>query len=293
MALPTGTRAAARRAASAPLGGELGAALDGIYTLWYRDLLRFARDRSRIVGSFAQPLLFLFIFGTGLSRSMGRLGAAQGGLSYVQFIFPGVVAMTVLFTAIFGAVSIIWDREFGFLKEVLVAPLPRWSLAIGKALGGSTTAMIQGLVMLVFAPLVGVRLTPRSVLEIIPLTFVMALALSALGLLLAARMKSMEGFQLIMNFLMMPIYFLSGALFPLTNLPAALTLLTRIDPASYGVDAIRKVVLGAEPGGAPVARQVGMTLFGHALSPWVDALIVLAFAAVMIALAVRAFNAQE
>ncbi|MDI3341317.1 MAG: ABC transporter permease [Sphaerobacter sp.] len=277
------TVAVEHRSPRAP--GRVTAALDGIVTLWYRDLLRFFRDRSRIVGSFAQPLLYLFIFGSGLSASMGRLGGA--GLSYVQFIFPGIVSMTVLFTAIFSAVSIIWDREFGFLKEILVAPIPRWSLAVGKALGRSTTAMLQGVLMLSFAPLVGVSLAPRLVLALLPLIFLTAFALSSLGLLVAARMRSLEGFQLVMNFLMMPIFFLSGALFPLNNLPGWLTVFTRLDPAAYGVDAIRHVTL---PGAGPA---LGLTLFGHPMTPLTDALVVLAFGALMIALAVRAFQTQE
>lgn len=274
-------------------GGDFSAALSAIYMLWYRDLLRFFRDRGRIIGSLAQPILFLFVFGVGLSPAMGSLGGGQGGLNYLQFIFPGVISMAILFTAIFGAVSIVWDREFGFLKEMLVAPVPRWSLAVGKALGGSTTSMLQGVIMLIFAPVVGVSISLRVVIELIPLMFILSFALSAMGLFIAARMKSMEGFQLIMNFLMLPLFFLSGALFPLSNLPSWLMILTRIDPATYGVDAIRKVALSAGTLPPEVGDKLGASLFGHSMNPLVDGLIVLAFGVVMILLAMRSFSVQE
>ena len=290
---------ATRTLATAPLQRQRSSfslALDGVYTLWYRDVLRFARDRTRIIGSFAQPLLFLFIFGSGLSSSMGRMTtgtAGSGGLTYVQFIFPGIIAMSVLFTAIFGAISVIWDREFGFMKEVLVAPIPRWSVVVGKALGGSTTAMAQGVLMLIFAPLIGVSLSLVTVIEIVPLMFITAFAMSSMGLLIAARMRSMEGFQLIMNFLMMPIFFLSGALFPVTNLPDWLAVLTRIDPVAYGVDAIRTVVLGSGPAAAVIRQQFGVTVAGYRMTPLLDAAVVLAFGAIMITFAVRGFRVQD
>ncbi len=272
---------------------QLRSALDGVATLWYRDIIRFARDRSRIVGSMAQPLLFLIIFGVGLSPTIGTLGSGGRRLKYGQFIFPGIITMSVLFTSIFSAVSVIWDREFGFLKEVLVAPVPRWSLVAGKALGGSTTAMFQGILILIFAPFVGVSLTPVIVLKLLVMMFCTAFALSALGLTIAGRMRSMEGFQMVMNFLMMPMFFLSGALFPLSKLPGWLAVLTRIDPVSYGVDAIRQTVLSTSASGEATAKALGLTLFGHTLNPWVDILIVVVFGAVMIGLAVSSFSKQE
>jgi ABC-2 type transport system permease protein len=274
-------------------GGELSAALNGIYTMWYRDVLRFSRDRSRILGSMAQPVLFLFVFGVGLSPAIGGLGRAAGSPSYVQFMFPGIIAMAVLFTAIFGSISVVWDREFGFLREVLVAPVPRWAMTVGKMLGGSTTAMVQGLLILIFAPLVGVPLTPLTFLELLPATFLTACALSAMGLVIAARMRSMEGFQVVMNFLLMPMFFLSGAVFPLANLPGWMAVLTRLDPVSYGVDAIRQIVL--QQAGVPpeVLGQLGINLFGYTTTVLTDLAFVGAFAAVMVALAVRAFSVQE
>ncbi|MBI4491784.1 MAG: ABC transporter permease [Chloroflexi bacterium] len=265
--------------------------LRGVYIIWYRDVLRFWRDRPRIVAALAQPALFLFIFGSGLSASIG--GAARGsfGGDYVRFLFPGVVTMAVLFTSIFSAMSIVWDREFGFLKEVLVAPVSRSAVAIGKALGGSTQAVLQGSVVLLMAPLVGVTLTPLLLVEVIPLMFLLAFALTSLGIAIASRMKSMEGFQVVMNFLMMPMFFLSGALFPLQGIPAWLQVLTRLDPASYGVDPIRRVMLAAS--GLPDEFARGIELLGRPLAMAEEIGILAVFAALMLGLAVRSFAAQE
>ena len=194
--------------------------------------------------------------------------------------------MAVLFTSIFSAMSIVWDREFGFLKEVLVAPIDRSAIAIGKALGGSTQAMVQGILLLVLAPIVGVTLTPLAVIELIPLIFVLAFALTTLGVVLAAGIKSMQGFQAVINFLMMPIFFLSGALFPLGNLPWWMTGLTRIDPAAYGIDPLRRVILGAS--GVPVAvtDRLGLTVGGQTLPLMAEVGLVLAFGVVMLGIAI-------
>ena len=266
-----------------------GANLRGVYIIWYRDVLRFARDRGRLIVSFAQPLLYLLIFGTGLSSSLrGASGGFSGGLQYQQFIYPGVIGMSVLFTAMFGAMSIVWDREFGFLKEVLVAPISRAAVAVGKTLGGATQASIQGLIMLALAPVVGVRLTVVNVLELIPMIFVLAFALSAVGVALGARMRSLQGFQMVMNFLMMPMFFLSGALFPLSaNLPAWMTVLTRLDPAAYGVDPLRRAVLG------PAGDRLGLTLFGQTLAVWTEEALVLGFGLLMLAIAIRSFRQRD
>jgi len=287
-------QALAAPVASAPRVDTRGATLRGVYIIWYRDVLRFVRDRWRLVIAFAQPILYLLIFGTGLSASLRGASAFSGaGLEYRQFIFPGVIGMTVLFTSIFGAMSIVWDREFGFLKEVLVAPIHRAAVAVGKTLGGATQASIQGLIMLVLAPLVGVKLTAVGVLELIPMIFVLAFGLSALGVALAARMRNLQAFQVVMNFLMMPIFFLSGALFPLTNLPAWLSFLTRIDPASYGVDPLRRTVLGAA--GVPDAalKPLGLTLFGHTLDIWTEEALLIGFGVVMLGVAIRTFSRRD
>jgi ABC-2 type transport system permease protein len=243
----------------------------------------------------AQPLLFLIVFGSGLSSALGRgtqFGSA-GGFSYIQFMYPGIIGMAILFTAIFGAMSIVWDREFGFLKEVLVAPIDRSSVAIGKALGGTTQAMIQGLILLVLAPFVGVKLNVLTVLTMIPLAAVLAFGLSAFGVALASSMKSMQGFQVVMNFLMMPMFFLSGALFPLSNLPGWMTLLTRLDPASYGIDPLRRVVLSGSGRPAAVVDQFALTVNGQVLPILLEVGIMLAFGAVMLAIAVVSFKRRE
>ena len=211
-----------------------------IYILWLRDLKRYWYDKARIFASLGQPILFLFVLGTALGPSV----ATPGGVNFSEFIFPGIISMTVLFTSIFSAISIVWDREFGFLKEVLVAPVSRWSIVIGKALGGSTVAVIQGCLMLILAPLVGVKLTVLIVIQSVLVMFLIAFAITGLGIVIAARMKEMEGFQMVVNFVIMPIFFLSGALFPLDRLPGWLTVLTRLDPMTYGVDLLRHVMLG-------------------------------------------------
>lgn len=285
------TTAAQRNLAiAAPLRGVNGGLLGAIYIVWWRDLLRYWRDRARVGASLAQPLLYLVIFGTGLASSLGGGFAAGTGVSYTQFIFPGVISMSVLFTSIFGAMSIVWDREFGFMRELLVAPIDRSAIAIGKTLGGATQAMIQGLILLVLAPFVGVSLDVKTVLEVIGLVFVLAFGLSALGVALASAMKSMQGFQVVMNFLMLPMFFLSGALFPLVGLPGWMTVLTRLNPASYGIDPIRRVLLGAS--GFP-AERLAITIFDQTLPIPVESAIVLVFGFVMLGIAVRNFAKRD
>jgi ABC-2 type transport system permease protein len=267
----------------------LNSSIRGIYIIWYRDVLRFWRDRPRILAAMAQPTLYLLIFGSGISSAMH--GPSVGGADYIEFLFPGVVGMTVLFTSVFTAMSIVWDREFGFLKEVLVAPVSRTAVAIGKALGGSTQAVLQGSIVLVLAPLAGVSLTPLTIVSVIPLMFLLAFALTSLSIALAARMRSMEGFQVVMNFFMMPMFFLSGALFPLQGLPTWLAGLTLLDPATYGIDPIRRVIMvgsGHSPDALPV-----LAVFGHPLSMVQEIGILAAFALVMLGLAVRSFAQSE
>jgi len=235
------------------------------------------------------------VFGSGLSSSLGSGGlfGSRGGLSYIQFVFPGIVGMSILFTSIFGAMSIVWDREFGFLKEVLVAPIDRWAVAIGKALGGTTQAMIQGLILLVLAPFVGVKLSLLTVLAVVPLAAVLAFGLSAFGVMLASMMKSLQGFQVVMNFLMMPMFFLSGALFPLTNLPGWMTFLTRIDPASYGIDPLRRVILSDSGLPSAAIDRLGLTINGQVLPIPLEAGIMLAFGAVLLGVAVVMFQRRD
>jgi ABC-2 type transport system permease protein len=273
-------------------GGTGMATLRAIYIIWYRDIIRFLRDRFRLVASLSQPLLYLVIFGTGLSSALGGRGGGLG-FDYKQFLYGGVIGMSILFIAIFSGMSIVWDREFGFLKEVLVAPINRSAVAIGKTLGGATQAFVQGLILLVLSPVAGVKLTPLGVLELLPLMFLLGFSLSAMGVALASRMRSMQGFQGVMNFLMMPLFFLSGALFPLAGLPGWMTVLTRLDPVAYGVDPIRRVVLESSGVRAATIDRLSMTLFDHPVAIWQDAGLVLAFGLVMLAIAIANFRVRD
>ena len=259
--------------------------LRGVYTIWYRDILRFWHDRIRMVGAISLPLLFLFVFGSGLGARMGSLGP---GIDFAQFIFPGVIGMTVLMTSFMAGVSLVWDREFGFLKEVLVAPISRVSVAVGKALGSATVALIQGTLILLFAPLIGVSLSVWTVLAILPLMFLLAVSMGSLGILLATRIRSMEAFQAVMQMMMFPMVFRSGAFFPLQGLPSWMSVLVKINPATYGIAPIRQVVLGASSG-----STFDISVLGHTMSIWDNVAVLAVFGIVMILLAMWSFGNQE
>jgi len=210
--------------------------MSAIYVLWIRQLKRHFRSKSRMLGSIAQPLLYLVALGMGF----GPIYQKAGGGSYIQFLAPGIISMSILFTAIFSGIEIIWDRQFGFLKETLVAPVPRLEIMIGRTLGGATVATLQGIIVFFIACLIGFR--PVN-LALLPLSFVfmflIAILFTAFGTTIASVLEDMQGFQLIMNFLVMPLYFLSGALFPLDGLPKTMGFIASIDPLSYGVDGLR------------------------------------------------------
>jgi len=258
--------------------------LKGIYTIWYRDLMRFLRDRARIIASLAQPLLFLFIFGQGLSPAISSLGG--GNLNFTQFMFPGILAMTVLFTSIFSAVSIVWDREFGFLKEVMVAPVSRVAVAIGKIAGGSTIAIFQGLIIMILVPVLGIPLTFVQLVVLVGIMFLLAIVMSSLGILIAARQKTMEGFQMIMQFMVLPMFFLSGAFFPLNGVPIWMTWLSRFDPVTYGVDPLRQVALRES-----VSQQVLSALSIHPIA--FDLMIMAVMGLIFLIPAVWLFSKQD
>ncbi len=205
-----------------------------IYGLWHREVLRYWREKSRILSSLILPLLWLVVFGSGL-----RGIPVAGGLTYQTYIFPGILGMTLLFTSVFSGVSVIWDREFGFLKEILVAPVSRTTIVLGKALGSGTSALIQGTLLLPLSYLVGVHLPPLSILILIPTMVLISIGLVSVGLLIASLMTSMEGFNFIMSLVIMPMFFTSGALFPLTSAPAWLRYFSYINPMTYGVDVLR------------------------------------------------------
>ncbi len=211
-----------------------------IYVLWLRELKRYSRSRAQIVASLGQPLLYLLVLGFGL----GPVFQKSGNGSYLQFVAPGVIGMTILFSSVFSGMGVLWDRQFGFLKETLVAPVPRWQVMIGRTMGGATVAVIQGTLVMLVCVVAGFR--PVSLVSA-PGGFVfmllIAMAFASMGTAIGSLLKDMQGFQLIMNFLVMPIFFLSGALFPLKNLPAALSVLTHLDPLSYGVDGLRGTLI--------------------------------------------------
>lgn len=210
-----------------------------IYILWLRQLKRYLRSKSRMVGSLGQPILFLVALGFGF----GPIFQKAGGGNYIEFLGPGVIAQGILFTAIFSGIELIWDRQFGFLKETLVAPVPRSGIMIGRTLGGATIATLQGIIILLLTFVIGFRPTnwwtiPGAIL----LMFLIALLFTALGTAIASVLDDFQGFQLIMNFLVMPLFFLSGALFPLQSAPAFLQTISKINPLTYGVDGLRQTL---------------------------------------------------
>jgi ABC-2 type transport system permease protein len=239
--------------------------MNAIYILWLRELKKYSRSRAQIVASLGQPMLYLLVLGFGL----GPVFQKAGGGSYVQFIAPGIIGMSVLFTSIFSGIALLWDRQFGFLKETLVAPVSRIRIMIGRTLGGATVAILQGLLVATVCLIAGFR--PVS-LALIPVGFLfmigIAVVFAALGTAIGSGLQDMQGFQLIMNFLVLPIFFLSGALFPLTNVPKPLAVVTSLDPLSYGVDGLRAALIGTSHFGmlvdaaVLVAFAVGLLFLG-------------------------------
>jgi ABC-2 type transport system permease protein len=212
-----------------------------IFALWRRDMIKFLRDRQNILASLARPFLWLFALGFGLRRSVQ---IQTGGLDFISFLVPGIAAMTVLFAAMFAAISIVWDREFGFLKTLLVAPVPRGAIVAAKMAAGSTMGVLEAGVMMLLSPLLGARLDPAGAVVALLLLAVFGMAVNALGIAIAAGMKSFEGFGGVVNFLIQPIFFLSGALYPLQGIPRALRVVVLVNPMSYAVDAVRGVTIG-------------------------------------------------
>ncbi len=215
--------------------------MNTIYALWLRQVKKYFRSRSRIIGSLGQPLLFLVAFGFGF----GSIYQRAGGGNYIEFLAPGIILMSVLTTAMFSGIEIIWDRQFGFLKETLVAPVSRMEIVLGKTLGAATISIFQGIIVFVLSMLLGFR--PQNVYVIFPaflFALIVAILFSSLGTAIASVLEDMQGFQLIMNFLVMPTIFLSGAFFPLSGLPKAISIVTKVNPLSYGVDGLRGALSG-------------------------------------------------
>ncbi|HEY5404991.1 MAG TPA: ABC transporter permease [Pyrinomonadaceae bacterium] len=238
-----------------------------IYILWLREVKKYLRSRTQIIASLGSPIMYLGVLGFGLGPVFARAGEG----SYLQFMAPGVIGMTILFTSMFSGIALLWDRQFGFLKETLVAPVPRFFIMLGRTLGGATVSIIQGSLIFVVCLIAGFR--PNSIVAI-PMAFLfmalIAIVFAALGTVIGSSLKDMQGFQLVMNFLVMPIFFLSGALYPLKNLPKVLALLTRIDPLTYGVDGVRTVLIGVSHFGSveDLVVLLGVAILLLTLGAW-------------------------
>jgi len=267
--------------------------LRAIVIVWRRELIRFRTDRLRATTSLIQPVLFLFVLGTGLSSLAGR--SMPPGVSFKTFIYPGVLAMSVLFTAIFSAASIVWDREFGFLREILVAPVSRASIVIGKCLGGATIATFQGVVFLILAGFADVPYNPALIVTLIGELLLLSFTLTAFGVMMAARIKQFQAFMALTQMLVMPLFFLSGALYPLAGLPAWLSVLTRIDPLTYIVGPMRHAVFSHLSIPAVFEQHLapGITWAGWLVPLWLSIGIVAIMGLGMMAVAIAEFRKTE
>ena len=272
--------------------GGLRQDLRAVKVVWQRELIRFVSDRARIFTALLQPVLFLFVLGTGLSA---LASGGSGGVNLRTFMFPGVLSMALLFTAAFSAGSIVWDREFGFLREMLVAPVRRGAIVIGKCLGGATVAAGQGVVFLTLAGLVDVPYSPVLMITLVAELLLLAFTLTAFGLMAAARIRSMQSFMAIVQMFLLPMFFLSGALYPLSNLPTWLRALTRIDPLTYAVDPMRRAVFARLdiPAAAQRLLNPGVTWFGWRVPTLVELGLVLVMGLVMLGIAMAEFSRAE
>ena len=266
--------------------------LRAVSIVWRRELIRFRTDRLRAITSLVQPVLFLFVLGTGLSRLASR--GLPAGVDFRTFIYPGVLAMSVLFTAIFSAASIVWDREFGFLREMLVAPVRRWAIVVGKCLGGATVATFQGLIFLALAGVAHVPYDPVLLLTLVGELLLLSFTLTAFGVMMAARIKQIQAFMALTQLFVLPLFFLSGALYPLNGLPAWLTVLTRIDPLTYVVDPMRQAVFAHLPFGQVLNRlSPGITWFGWQVPLGLSLALVAAMGLGMLGIAIAEFRRTE
>ncbi len=271
---------------------SIASELRAIRIVWRRDLIRFVNDRIRIAATLVQPLLFLFVLGSGLQQLSS---AGTHGVNLKTFIYPGILCIAVMFTAMFSAASIVWDREFGFLREMMVAPVRRSSIVIGKCFGGATVACSQGVIMILLAPLVHVPYTPTLILGIFGLQLLLAFTITAFGVMIAVRIKQMQAFFGVMQMIVMPLFFISGALFPASGLPRWLEILNRIDPLTYAVDPMRRLVF-SHLTVSPAARHAldpGVTWWGWRVPSLVEAGVVLVLGLVMLGVAIWEFSSTE
>jgi ABC-2 type transport system permease protein len=274
-----------------PVSGGIVHEARAAAVVWRREMIRFRHDRARIGVMLLQPLLFLFVMGTGLASIVDT----GGGVEFTTFLFPGVMAMSVLFSAAFAGISLVWDREFGFLREMLVAPVSKFAIILGKCLGGATAATLQSLVLLALAGLVGVPYHPVLLLELLGLLFIGAFLLTAMGVLLSARIKQIQAAMPTSQLIIMPMMFLSGALFPIANLPDWLAVLTRLNPLTYLVQPMRTAIFERLdlPASAWAALDPSITWFGWQVPVAVQILVAVASAIVVLVLAVATFDRTD
>jgi ABC-2 type transport system permease protein len=271
---------------------SLRSELRAIKIVWKRELIRYRSDRMRMITTLVQPLLFLFVLGSGLQR-LSSVGTH--GVDLKTFIYPGILCIAVMFTAMFSAASIVWDREFGFLREMMVAPIRRSSIVIGKCLGGASVACIQGIIVLCLAGLVGVPYAPLLIIQVFVLQLLLAFSITAFGVMVAARIKQMQSFMGVMQMIITPMFFISGALFPAAGLPGWLTVLNRLDPLTYAVDPMRRIVF-SHLDISPAARRAldpGVTWWGWRVPTLLEAGVVVALGLVMLAIAIAQFSSTE
>jgi ABC-2 type transport system permease protein len=266
--------------------------LRAIKIVWQRELIRFGTDRLRMVTALVQPFLFLFVLGTGLTR---LTQSSTGGLSLKTFLYPGILAMAVLFTAIFSAASIVWDREFGFLREMLVAPVRRSSIVIGKCLGGATVAGFQGIIVIAIAGLVGVPYAPVLVISVFAIQLLLAFTITAFGVMMSARITQMQAFMALTQMLVLPLFFLSGAMFPVSHLPGWLTVLNRVDPLTYAVDPMRRIVFSHLHLSPAVQTRLnpGVTWGGWRVPTLLEIALIGVIGVVMLGVAIAEFSRTE
>jgi ABC-2 type transport system permease protein len=251
---------------------------NAVYVIVMREFKKFIREKSRLVSTLARPLLWLFLIGGGMSR----LVPGGQNVTYIQFIFPGILGMTILFSSIFSSISIIWDKEFGFMKEILVAPVSRFSVVVGKATSGMVLSTFQAVIVLCLFPIIGLRLDPRQIIGVILVSAVLSFALAAFGILLASFYESYESFSVIMNFIVMPMFFLSGAMYPVKLLPEVLKIVSKLNPLTYGVDALKNIVFPYETG----RMSADFSLF-------TDLAVILTLSVVFVVIAGKAFERKQ
>ncbi len=284
----------ARVGAGAPRG-ETGRAgfLQVVRVIWMREVLIYFRDRPRMISAFTMPVIMLVMFGEGLGNSIATL---PGGIDYRQFIFPGMVAMIVLMNSVFSGVSIVTDRQFGFLREILVAPVSRSAICIGKISGGATVALVNGAVMFAIAPILGIDISLGVVIKLLPLIALVSFMLTGLGVAIGSRLRSVESFQMLSQVAIFPAMFLSGIFFPINNVPAWMDVLVKLNPVTYAVAPIREIALSEQLAEIPADAPFQIThvdWYGYTLSTWEEIGIVVAFGAIMLTIAIRAIRTTE